>query len=158
LPVTYPYQVRRAFIPFKLDSFSNFYYSQVVKSRIQGAEKVPGVIPKYNWTYPALVTIAREEGFVALYKGFVPKVLRLAPGGGILLLVVEFTLGMFRTGMRSLLVATGSNGIAFDSAWTSICLNLFIVRQSTCKFHEILFTRMIKMVCIHTACPLPSFL
>ena len=26
---------------------------QVVKSRIQGAENLPGVIPKYNWTYPA---------------------------------------------------------------------------------------------------------
>lgn len=68
----------------------------VVKSRIQGATKVPGVVPKYNWTYPALVTIAREEGFGALYKGFAPKVLRLAPGGGVLLLVVEFTLGIFR--------------------------------------------------------------
>ncbi|KAK2460419.1 hypothetical protein APHAL10511_007584 [Amanita phalloides] len=68
----------------------------VVKSRIQGATKVAGVTPKYNWTYPALVTIAREEGMAALYKGFVPKVLRLAPGGGVLLLVVEFTLGVFR--------------------------------------------------------------
>jgi len=68
----------------------------VVKSRIQGAEKIPGIMPKYNWTYPALVIIAREEGLAALYKGFVPKVLRLAPGGGILLLVVEFTLGVFR--------------------------------------------------------------
>lgn len=68
----------------------------VVKSRIQGASKVPGVIPKYNWTYPALVTIFREEGPTALYKGFAPKVLRLAPGGGVLLLVVEFTLGVFR--------------------------------------------------------------
>ncbi|KAF8153769.1 mitochondrial carrier domain-containing protein [Crassisporium funariophilum] len=68
----------------------------VVKSRIQGAEKLPGVKPKYNWTYPAIATIAREEGLAALYKGFVPKVLRLAPGGGVLLLVVEFTLGVFR--------------------------------------------------------------
>ncbi|KAK0218962.1 mitochondrial carrier domain-containing protein [Armillaria fumosa] len=68
----------------------------VVKSRIQGSAKVPGVTPKYNWTYPALVTIFREEGPAALYKGFVPKVLRLAPGGGVLLLVVEFTLGVFR--------------------------------------------------------------
>ncbi|KAL9710776.1 hypothetical protein Ac2012v2_006313 [Leucoagaricus gongylophorus] len=68
----------------------------VVKSRIQGAERVPGVTPKYNWTYPALVTIMREEGVAALYKGFVPKVLRLAPGGGVLLLVVEFSLGIFR--------------------------------------------------------------
>ncbi|KAJ7930597.1 mitochondrial carrier domain-containing protein [Mycena leptocephala] len=54
--------------------------SQVVKSRIQSAVKVPGVAPKYNWTYPSLVTIFREEGAAALYKGFVPKVLRLAPG------------------------------------------------------------------------------
>ncbi|CAG7851389.1 Probable mitochondrial 2-oxodicarboxylate carrier [Serendipita indica DSM 11827] len=69
----------------------------VVKSRIQGASKPPpGQLPKYNWTYPALVTIAREEGVAALWKGFVPKVLRLAPGGGVLLLVVEFTLGTFR--------------------------------------------------------------
>ena len=46
-----------------------------------------------------LITIFREEGPAALYKGFVPKVLRLAPGGGVLLLVVEFTLGIFRKGM-----------------------------------------------------------
>jgi len=68
----------------------------VVKSRIQGATKVPGVAPKYNWSYPALVVILREEGPAALYKGFIPKVLRLAPGGGVLLLVVEFTLEVFR--------------------------------------------------------------
>jgi solute carrier family 25 2-oxodicarboxylate transporter 21 len=72
-----------------------------VKSRIQVVEKIPGVTQKYNWSYPALVMIAREEGFAALYKGFVPKVLRLAPGGGVLLLVVEFTLGVFRQGMGS---------------------------------------------------------
>jgi hypothetical protein len=42
------------------------------------------------------MTIMREEGPAALYKGFLPKVLRLAPGGGVLLLVVEFTLGVFR--------------------------------------------------------------
>lgn len=45
------------------------------------------------------MTIFREEGPAALYKGFVPKVLRLAPGGGVLLLVVEFTLGVFRNGV-----------------------------------------------------------
>ena len=42
--------------------------------------------------------ILREEGPAALYKGFIPKVLRLAPGGGVLLLVVEFTLEVFRKG------------------------------------------------------------
>lgn len=56
-------------------------------------------MPKYNWTYPALLTVAREEGVAALYKGFVPKVLRLGPGGGVLLLVVEATLAIFRKGV-----------------------------------------------------------
>ncbi|RUS22250.1 mitochondrial 2-oxodicarboxylate carrier 1 [Endogone sp. FLAS-F59071] len=59
----------------------------VVKTRVQG---YMGVGPrKYNWALPALVTIYREEGLRALYKGFVPKVLRLGPGGGILLVVFE---------------------------------------------------------------------
>lgn len=70
----------------------------VVKSRIQGTHPVAGVVPKYNWTYPSLGLILREEGPAALYKGFVPKVLRLAPGGGVLLLVVEAVLGAVRKG------------------------------------------------------------
>ena len=48
--------------------------------------------------YYRLFIIMREEGPAALYKGFIPKVLRLAPGGGVLLLVVELTLEMFRKG------------------------------------------------------------
>jgi len=56
-----------------------------VKSRIQNTVRQAGVIPKYNWAYPALMTVFREEGFAALYKGFAPKVLRLGPGGGVLL-------------------------------------------------------------------------
>ncbi|PGH27400.1 hypothetical protein AJ80_00878 [Polytolypa hystricis UAMH7299] len=59
----------------------------VVKSRIQNTTKVAGTVPKYNWAWPALGTVMKEEGFAALYKGFVPKVLRLGPGGGILLVV-----------------------------------------------------------------------
>lgn len=46
----------------------------VVKSRIQNTPKVPGQIPKYNWAFPSVFTVAREEGFAALYKGFLPKV------------------------------------------------------------------------------------
>ncbi|SCV73037.1 BQ2448_6962 [Microbotryum intermedium] len=68
----------------------------VVKSRVQNSIKVAGTTPKYNWSFPSLLLIAREEGIGALYSGFLPKVLRLAPGGGVLLLVVEFTLDMFR--------------------------------------------------------------
>ncbi|KAJ3368039.1 hypothetical protein GGF31_006872 [Allomyces arbusculus] len=61
----------------------------VVKTRIQNQPTGPGIVPKYNWTLPALSTIAREEGAAALYKGFTPKVLRLGPGGGILYVVYD---------------------------------------------------------------------
>lgn len=44
--------------------------------------RVKGVVPKYNWTLPSIALVAKEEGFAALYKGFLPKVLRLGPGGG----------------------------------------------------------------------------
>lgn len=48
------------------------------------------------WTFPGILSIARDEGVSGLYKGFTPKVLRLAPGGGVLLLVVEVVLEQFR--------------------------------------------------------------
>ncbi|KAF9569522.1 hypothetical protein EC968_002566 [Mortierella alpina] len=59
----------------------------VVKTRIQNQAK--GTVLKYNWTLPGVAMVYREEGFRALYKGFVPKVLRLGPGGGILLVVFD---------------------------------------------------------------------
>ncbi|KAK4217212.1 mitochondrial carrier domain-containing protein [Rhypophila decipiens] len=68
----------------------------VVKSRIQNTIRVPGQTPKYNWAWPALATVTREEGFAALYKGFIPKVLRLGPGGGILLVVYTGVMDFFR--------------------------------------------------------------
>ncbi|KAM0202269.1 hypothetical protein ACHAPA_000065 [Fusarium lateritium] len=68
----------------------------VVKSRIQNTPKVPGQVPKYNWAFPAVGTVFKEEGFSALYKGFLPKVLRLGPGGGILLVVFTTVMDTFR--------------------------------------------------------------
>ncbi|KAI9716444.1 MAG: hypothetical protein M1812_005339 [Candelaria pacifica] len=69
----------------------------VVKSRIQNSPKVAGQAPKYNWAWPAIGTVMKEEGFSALYKGFLPKVLRLGPGGGILLVVFTGVMDFFRT-------------------------------------------------------------
>lgn len=46
----------------------------VVKSRIQNTPKVAGQVRKYNWAFPSVVTVFKEEGFAALYKGFLPKV------------------------------------------------------------------------------------
>lgn len=61
----------------------------VVKTRIQ-------LHGTGEWTFPALARVFRDEGVGALYKGFAPKVLRLAPGGGVLLLVVEALSSVFR--------------------------------------------------------------
>lgn len=62
----------------------------VVKSRIQAGSS------RYRWTYPSLAMVYKEEGFGALYKGFIPKVLRLGPGGGILLVVFTACMDFFR--------------------------------------------------------------
>ena len=61
----------------------------VAKSRIQGPQPQPGVI-KYKSTLGSVFIVYREEGFRALYKGLVPKVMRLGPGGAIMLLVFEY--------------------------------------------------------------------
>lgn len=66
----------------------------VVKSRIQNAQKVAGKGP--SWAWPALAAVLRNEGPSALYKGFLPKVLRLGPGGGILLVVFTGVMDFFR--------------------------------------------------------------
>lgn len=68
----------------------------VVKSRIQNSRKIAGSIPKYNWAWPAVGTVMKEESFSALYKGFLPKVLRLGPGGGILLVVYTGVMDFFK--------------------------------------------------------------
>lgn len=60
----------------------------VAKSRIQGPQPVPGEI-KYRTCFATIAMVYREEGFFALYKGLLPKVLRLGPGGAIMFLVYE---------------------------------------------------------------------
>ncbi|XP_045164759.1 mitochondrial 2-oxodicarboxylate carrier-like [Mercenaria mercenaria] len=60
----------------------------VAKSRIQGPQPVPGEI-KYRTCFATIATVYKEEGFFALYKGLLPKMLRLGPGGAIMFLVYE---------------------------------------------------------------------
>ncbi|XP_070611481.1 mitochondrial 2-oxodicarboxylate carrier isoform X2 [Erythrolamprus reginae] len=64
----------------------------VAKSRIQGPQPVPGEI-KYRTCFKTMATVYKEEGFLALYKGLVPKVMRLGPGGAVMLLVYEYVYG-----------------------------------------------------------------
>lgn len=68
--------------------------ADVVKTRIQNV--VPGTTSRYTWAVPSMAIIAKEEGVAALWKGFFPKVMRLGPGGGILLVVFEVVSGWFR--------------------------------------------------------------
>lgn len=63
----------------------------VVKSRMQNQPSVaPGQTPKYNWTLPSLKTVYQEEGLASLYKGLGPRLVRLGPGGGIMLVAFDF--------------------------------------------------------------------
>uniref|UniRef100_A0AAR5P8V7 Mitochondrial 2-oxodicarboxylate carrier n=1 Tax=Dendroctonus ponderosae TaxID=77166 RepID=A0AAR5P8V7_DENPD len=61
----------------------------VAKSRIQGPQPVTGVI-KYRGTLRSLGIVYKEEGYLALYKGLVPKVMRLGPGGAIMLVIYDY--------------------------------------------------------------------
>jgi solute carrier family 25 2-oxodicarboxylate transporter 21 len=56
----------------------------VAKSRIQASHS-----PKYTRTFPTILTVWREEGFLALYKGLLPKIIRFGPGGAIMFVVYE---------------------------------------------------------------------
>lgn len=68
----------------------------VVKTRVQNRSlmNLDGTVP---WTFHCIKTAIREEGYGALYKGFLPKVLRLGPGGGILLVVFDFVMSLIKS-------------------------------------------------------------
>uniref|UniRef100_A0A8C7FWV0 Mitochondrial 2-oxodicarboxylate carrier n=1 Tax=Oncorhynchus kisutch TaxID=8019 RepID=A0A8C7FWV0_ONCKI len=64
----------------------------VAKSRIQAPQPIPGEI-KYRTCFQTMGLVYREEGYLALYKGLVPKIMRLGPGGAVMLLVYEYVSG-----------------------------------------------------------------
>ncbi|ETN63783.1 mitochondrial oxodicarboxylate carrier [Anopheles darlingi] len=76
------------FVSGTLGSIVNIPFD-VAKSRIQGPQPVPGQV-KYRTTFGSMAIVAREEGFGALYKGLTPKVMRLGPGGAIMLVVYDY--------------------------------------------------------------------
>lgn len=66
----------------------------MIKSRMQSVKVsatsgavVGGTSSKF--VYPALLKIAREEGPKALFRGWVMRIVRLGPGGGIMLVVFD---------------------------------------------------------------------
>jgi len=60
----------------------------VAKSRIQ-ALSPNDPAQRYRRTWQTIHLVRAEEGVAALYRGLIPKVMRLGPGGGIMLLVFD---------------------------------------------------------------------
>jgi solute carrier family 25 2-oxodicarboxylate transporter 21 len=72
----------------------------VVKTRMQNRNFLHSD-GKPPWALMAMRKVARNVGYLALYKGFGPKVLRLGPGGGILLLVYRAVLDILNSSKNS---------------------------------------------------------
>lgn len=67
----------------------------VAKTLIQNSS--PGG-PRYmgSYAWPVMREVVKRDGFRALYRGFTPKVVRLGPGGGILLVVFDYVSRLLR--------------------------------------------------------------
>ena len=61
----------------------------VVKTRLQKQVVTDGKTPKYTGLTQACVLIAKEEGVLALWKGIVPRLLRISPGQAITFMTYE---------------------------------------------------------------------
>ncbi|KAH7967665.1 mitochondrial 2-oxodicarboxylate carrier [Rhipicephalus sanguineus] len=73
----------------------------VVKSRIQGLQPVPGE-PKYKTCWQSFKVVYREEGFLALYKGLAPKMLRLGTGHALIIVLYEHIVEVLEAMMSKL--------------------------------------------------------
>ncbi|XP_016961756.1 mitochondrial 2-oxodicarboxylate carrier [Drosophila biarmipes] len=61
----------------------------MAKCRIQGPQPVKGEV-KYRWTINTVRTTFREEGFRGLFKGLGASIMRVGPGGALLLVSYEY--------------------------------------------------------------------
>jgi len=69
----------------KFIAISTTYPLQVIRSRMQQREDVPRAAdaPTYRRFTRALAQTVRREGFLGLYKGFVPNALRVLPNSAV---------------------------------------------------------------------------
>jgi len=90
--------VRRLAIGFLAGTFASMFNIpfDVAKSRIQGPQPGLTCSLKYRRTYQTIMLVAKEEGVGALYKGLVPKIMRLGPGGAIMMIVFENVYGYLK--------------------------------------------------------------
>eukprot|EP00397_Hematodinium_sp_SG-2012_P036594 GEMP01039523.1.p1 GENE.GEMP01039523.1~~GEMP01039523.1.p1 ORF type:complete len:298 (+),score=55.52 GEMP01039523.1:224-1117(+) len=79
--------------------------ADVVKTRLQNNHALAMAKPELRVelskmpqkTFPAMLYLAKTEGFSTLWRGFIPKVARLGPGGGIMLCVFEGVMEKMRS-------------------------------------------------------------
>jgi len=62
-----------------------------VKSRFQSELRIPGKKPEHRFTLLTLYKIWTTEGPRSIYKGFAPKAMRMALGGGVAMAAFELT-------------------------------------------------------------------
>jgi solute carrier family 25 citrate transporter 1 len=67
----------------------------VVKTRLMAQEHIPGVEAKYRGMFDAIRKIAAEEGVFALWKGLLPRLMRIPPGQAIMWAVADQLTGLY---------------------------------------------------------------
>jgi solute carrier family 25 2-oxodicarboxylate transporter 21 len=83
----YGYRSLAGFTAGSIASVANIPWD-VAKSRIQGYHPDESK-RRYRTCLQTMLLVYREEGFKALYKGLLPKLLRLGPGGAIMMIAYE---------------------------------------------------------------------
>ncbi|KAF0274887.1 hypothetical protein FOG51_00065 [Hanseniaspora uvarum] len=68
----------------------------VVKSRVQGAITEEAKLFYSSNSFVSIYKIAKTEGIKTLFAGWTPKVMRLAPGGGLMFLMFEGMMSFFK--------------------------------------------------------------
>ena len=68
-----------------------FYFFNILNLFLFFFKKKKGKQVKYRYTIQSLITIYKDEGARALYKGFAPKSIRMAVGGGVCMAAFELT-------------------------------------------------------------------
>lgn len=69
-----------------------FYLSDFLSCAVRNALPTE----RHRWPPEVISSIVKNEGFAGLYKGFVPKILRLGPGGGLMIVVFEFVASLIK--------------------------------------------------------------
>eukprot|EP00850_Spirogloea_muscicola_P019702 SM000197S05445 [mRNA] locus=s197:32558:36489:+ [translate_table: standard] len=67
----------------------------VVKTRLMAQDRSPGVELRYRGLFHALTRIAAEEGILALWKGLLPRLMRIPPGQAIVWAVADQVTGFY---------------------------------------------------------------